>query len=38
MRQVGLKLTTTVFERPKAIHALDRAATMIGKEHSNYLI
>jgi hypothetical protein len=30
MRRVGLETTTTVFERAKAVHALDRAVTVIG--------
>jgi hypothetical protein len=30
MPQVGLEPTTTVFERVKTVHALDRAATVIG--------
>jgi hypothetical protein len=30
MPQVGFELTIPVFERAKTIHALDRAATVIG--------
>jgi hypothetical protein len=30
MSRVGLEPTTTVFERAKRVHALDRAATVIG--------
>jgi hypothetical protein len=31
MSRVGFELTTLVFERAKTIHALDRAATVIGQ-------
>jgi hypothetical protein len=30
MRRVGYELTTPIFVRAKTVHALDRAATMIG--------
>jgi hypothetical protein len=30
MPQVGFELTIPVFERAKTVHALDRAATVIG--------
>jgi hypothetical protein len=30
MSQVGFELTTLMFERAKTVHALDRAATLIG--------
>jgi hypothetical protein len=30
--QVGFQLTIPVFERAKKVHALDRAATVIGPE------
>jgi hypothetical protein len=30
MPQVGFKLTIPVFKRAKTVHALDRAATVIG--------
>jgi hypothetical protein len=30
MPQVGFETTTTVFEGAKTVHALDRAATVIG--------
>jgi hypothetical protein len=30
MLRVGFETTTPVFERPKTVHALDRAATVIG--------
>jgi hypothetical protein len=30
MPQVGFELTISVFERAKTVHALDRAATVIG--------
>jgi hypothetical protein len=30
MPREGFELTTTVFERAKTVHALDRAATVIG--------
>jgi hypothetical protein len=30
MPRVGFEQTTTVFERKKTVHALDRAATVIG--------
>jgi hypothetical protein len=37
----GIQPTTPVFERPKRVHALDRAATVIGyplfMEHENSL-
>jgi hypothetical protein len=31
MPQVGFKPKTPVFEREKTVHALDRAATVIGR-------
>jgi hypothetical protein len=31
MPRVGFKPTTQVFERAKTVHALDRAATVIGE-------
>jgi hypothetical protein len=31
MPRVGFELTTPVFQRANTIHALDRAATMIGR-------
>jgi hypothetical protein len=31
MPRVGLEPTIPVFERAKTVHALDRAATVIGK-------
>jgi hypothetical protein len=41
MDPVGFELTTPVFERAKTVHALDRAATVIGmlayKVHINVL-
>jgi hypothetical protein len=30
MPQIGFELTVPVFERPKIVHALGRAATVIG--------
>jgi hypothetical protein len=30
MYRLGFEATTTVFERAKIVHALDRAATVIG--------
>jgi hypothetical protein len=30
MSRMGFEPTITVFERPKAVHALDRAANVIG--------
>jgi hypothetical protein len=30
MPQMGFEPTIQVFERPEAVHALDRAATVIG--------
>jgi hypothetical protein len=32
MPQVGFEPTIPVFERVKTVHALDRAATVIGEE------
>jgi hypothetical protein len=32
MHRVGLEPTIPVFERAKTVHALDRAATVIGTE------
>jgi hypothetical protein len=34
MLRVGFEPPTPVFERAKAVHALDRAATVIGKLHN----
>jgi hypothetical protein len=35
MPRVGFELTTPVFERGKTVHALDRAATVIGATKNN---
>jgi hypothetical protein len=32
MSRVGFKLTIPMLEREKTVHALDRAATVIGKQ------
>jgi hypothetical protein len=38
MPRVGFEPTITVFERAKAVHALDPAATVIGRfDISNYM-
>jgi hypothetical protein len=37
MHGVGLETTIPVFERAKTVHALDRAATVIGPEWSDLL-
>jgi hypothetical protein len=34
MHRVGFEPTTPVFERAKTVHALDRAATVIGEENA----
>jgi hypothetical protein len=34
MPQVGFEPKIPVFERPKTVHALDRAATVIGKKET----
>jgi hypothetical protein len=36
MPEVGFKPTIPVFERAKTVHALDRAATVIGNAQFNY--
>jgi hypothetical protein len=35
MPPVGLEPTIPVFERPKMVHALDRAATVAGHKRNN---
>jgi hypothetical protein len=35
---MGFDLTTPVFERAKTVHALDRAATVIGAISSTYTV
>jgi hypothetical protein len=37
MPQLGFEPTIPVFERGKTVHALDRAATVIGKHSASYL-
>jgi hypothetical protein len=37
MLSAGSKLTIPAFERAKTVHALDRAATVIGPEHLNQI-
>jgi hypothetical protein len=34
MPQVGFERTIPVFERAKTVHALDRAATVIGQKYN----
>jgi hypothetical protein len=36
MSQVGFEVTTQVFERAKPVHALNRAATVIGNFNRTY--
>jgi hypothetical protein len=36
MSRVGFEPTTTVFKRVKTVHALDRAATLIGVKELVY--
>jgi hypothetical protein len=38
MPQVGVKLTIPLFEQAKAVHALDRAVTVIGFALTEYFI
>jgi hypothetical protein len=33
MPRVGIELTTPVFEQAKTVHALDRAAILMGTDH-----
>jgi hypothetical protein len=37
MRQVGFKSTIPAFQRVKTVHALDRAATVIGKQYGDII-
>jgi hypothetical protein len=36
MPRVGFEPTTPVFQRAKTVHALDRAATVIGKQTATF--
>jgi hypothetical protein len=38
MSWVGFEPTIPVFEREKTFHALDRAATVMGKHPYNYML
>jgi hypothetical protein len=38
MSRVGFELTISVFERAKTVHALDRAASVIGLGNDNHVI